>query len=431
MDHGQNMEVMNSRLRIAVVGAGIAGITAAHLLGKRHDVTLIERNTYLGGHTNTIVVHEESGQDVPVDTGFIVCNPKTYPMFYRLLAEWGVPLRDSNMSFGYFCDGSKLGYIGPSLREFLGQYKNFLKPAFLRMIVEQRRFNRLASADLDSGVLDDLSLGSYLDRIGATEYFQNNYLLPIAAAVWSSPDAGMLDFPANTFVRFLRNHGMLTPNHQPTWQTVVGGSHAYVQAFRSIFRGELLENSPVRAVLRNVDGVTIHFQQGDPRSFDHVVMAAHADETLALLGDATDDERRLLSAWSYHKNPTVLHTDASVLPPDRRLWASWNYRRSATASALSPVPITYYMNRLQGLKCKRDYFVTLNANDSIDPATVIYSVNYTHPAYTSRSFAAQREIKQLNGNHHTSFCGSYMGYGFHEDAVASAAAVAAKWGVAL
>jgi predicted NAD/FAD-binding protein len=425
------MEALNARLRIAVVGGGVAGITAAYLLGKKHDVTLIERNTYLGGHTNTIMVPEDSATEIAVDTGFIVCNPKTYPLFYRLLAEWGVALRDGDMSFGYYCERSKLGYIGPSLREFLGQYKNFLKPAFVRMIVEQRRFNRLASADLDSGVLDDLSLGSYLQRIGATEYFRNNYLLPIAAAVWSSPDAGMLDFPANTFVRFLRNHGMLTPNHQPVWQTVVGGSHAYVKAFRSQFSGELLENAPVRTVLRNANGITIQFRQGDSRSFDRVVMAAHADESLALLGDATDDEQRLLSAWSYHTNPTVLHTDASVLPPDRRLWASWNYQRKSTASPLSPVPITYYMNRLQGLKCKRDYFVTLNANDSIDPATVIYSVNYTHPAYTSRSIAAQHELKQLNGNRHTYFCGSYMGYGFHEDAVASAAAIAEKWGVTL
>jgi predicted NAD/FAD-binding protein len=249
--------------------------------------------------------------------------------------------------------------------------------------------------------------------------------------VWSSPDAGMLDFPAGTLVRFLGNHGLLTPNHQPTWQSVVGGSHEYVRAFRSKFKGEVLENSPVHAVLRNTGGVAIHFHQGDSRSFDRVVMAAHADETLALLGDATDDERRLLSAWSYHQNPTVLHTDASVLPPDRRLWASWNYRRSEAASALAPVPITYYMNRLQGLKCKRDYFVTLNAGDSIDPAAVIYSVNYTHPAYTSRSFAAQRELKQLNGSRHTFFCGAYLGHGFHEDAVASAAAIAEKWGVTL
>jgi predicted NAD/FAD-binding protein len=425
------MEAMSSRLRIAVVGAGIAGITAAYLLGKKHDVTLIERNAYTGGHTHTIVVREESGADVPVDTGFIVCNPKTYPRFYRLLGEWGVPLRDSDMSFGYFCDRSKLGYIGPSLREFLGQYRNFFKPAFLGMIVEQRRFNRRAAVDLDSGILDDLPLGSYLARIGATPYFQTHYLLPIAAAVWSSPDGGMLDFPAASFVRFLSNHGLLTPNRQPIWQTVVGGSHEYVRAFRLRFKGELLENSPVRNVVRNTQGVMIHFQQGDSRSFDRVVMAAHADESLALLGDATDDERRLLSAWSYHQNPTVLHTDASVLPSDRRLWASWNYRRREAASALSPAPITYYMNRLQGLRCQRDYFVTLNAGDAIDPAAVIYSVNYTHPAYTARSFAAQRELKQRNGSRHTFFCGSYMGYGFHEDAVASAAAIAEQWGVTL
>ena len=422
---------MSDRKRIAIVGAGVAGITAAWLIGKRHDVTLIERNDYVGGHTNTIDVREPSGAQVPVDTGFIVCNPVTYPQFYRLLAEWGVTLRDSDMSFGYCCEASGLGYVGPSLREFCRQYGNFFRLAFLRMLLEQRRFNRRASADLDCGRLDDTSLDVYLSRIGATDYFLTNYLLPIAAAVWSSPDAGMLQFPASTFIRFFRNHGLLDPSHAPTWQTVVGGSKAYVSAFRSKFKGEVISNAPVRAVERHDDRVTVHFHRGDSRSFDEVVMAAHADESLAMLADASGQERALLSAWTYHRNPTVLHTDASIMPANRRLWASWNYHRRTSQSADAPVPITYYMNRLQGLKSDRDYFVSLNAGDAIDPAKVIYSVNYTHPAYTSRSIQAQQELRRSNGTNRTHFCGSYMGYGFHEDAVASAASVAAKWGVTL
>ena len=422
---------MSDRRRIAVVGAGVAGITAAWLLGKRHDVTLIERNDYVGGHTNTIDVHEPSGAQVPVDTGFIVCNPRTYPHFYRLMAEWGVQLRDSDMSFGYYCETSGLGYIGPSMREFCRQYGNFFRLAFLRMILEQRRFNRRATADLDAGTLDDTPLESYLQRLGATPYFRNNYLLPMAAAVWSSPDAGMLQFPASTFIRFFHNHGLLDPGNAPTWQTVVGGSQAYVRAFRSRFKGEVLSNAPVRAVERRADGVSVHLKDGETKSFDYVVMAAHADESLAMLTDASGVERHLLSAWSYHHNPTLLHTDASIMPANRRLWASWNYHRRESQSADAPVSITYYMNRLQGLTCERDYFVSLNAGDTVDPAKVIYSVDYAHPAYTPRSIAAQAELKLLNGTNRTYYCGSYMGYGFHEDAVASAAAVAEKWGVTL
>ncbi len=422
---------MSAKLRIAVVGAGIAGITAAWLIGKKHDVTLIERNAYVGGHTNTIVVREPTGADVPVDTGFIVCNPKTYPLFYRLLAEWDVALRDSDMSFGYFRESSNLGYVGPSMREFCRQYKNFANPSFLRMILERRRFNRRAKEDLNSGALAEITLGSYLTQIGVTPYFQDNYLLPIAAAVWSSPDEGMLQFPATTFICFFENHGMLDPGRAPTWQTVVGGSQAYVRAFRSRFAGEVICNAPVRAVERRTDDVLIHCHDGQTKSFDHVVMAAHADESLAMLSDASAEERHLLSAWTYHRNPAILHTDAGVMPADRRLWASWNYYRRSSQSPQAPVPITYYMNRLQGLTSPRDYFVSLNAEAMVDPATVIYTAKYTHPGYSSRSIAAQRELKRLNGTNRTSFCGSYMGYGFHEDAVASAALVAEAWGVTL
>jgi predicted NAD/FAD-binding protein len=429
MDHDEGVDAMSFRLRIAIVGAGIAGITAAYLLGKRHNVTLIERNNYVGGHTNTIVVNEDSGIEVPVDTGFIVCNPRTYPLFYKLLAEWGVSLRDSDMSFGYFCDETRLGYIGPSLREFCRQYGNFLKPAFLRMILEQRRFNRRATTDLQRGNLGDLSLGQYLDHVGASDYFRDNYLLPLSAAVWSSPDADMLQFPAQTFLRFFHNHGLLDPDRMPTWQTVVGGSHAYVRAFRSKFTGEILSNSPVRAVGRSASGVSIHFENQLTRSFDRVVMAAHADETLAMLADATDEEKKLLSAWHYHRNSAQLHTDARVVPPNRRLWASWNYRRRERNAGKTPVSVSYYMNRLQGLTSPRDYFVTLNGGESVDPRSVIYSVVYTHPAYTSKSIEAQPKLKALNGMNNTCFCGSYLGYGFHEDAVASGVAAAEKWGV--
>jgi uncharacterized protein len=422
---------LTSSLRIAVVGGGIAGITAAHLLSRRHEVTLFERNDYVGGHTNTIVVDDGAGGELPVDTGFIVCNPKTYPLFYRLLKEWGVSLRDSDMSFGYYCERTGLGYVGPSLREFAGQFTNFFRPAFLGMIMEQRRFNRRALSDLAGGRVDGVTLGAYLDRVGASRYFKDNYLLPLAAAVWSSPDVGMLEFPARTFLRFIKNHGMLDLHERPTWQTVVGGSHAYVRAFRAGFKGRVLVNAPVRSVQRAADHIIVQCDGQAAMKFDRVVMAAHADESLAMLESPSDIERSLLSAWKYHRNRTVLHTDATVMPANRRLWASWNYLRRSAAAADVPVPITYYMNRLQGLRSKRDYLVTLNADDAIDPALVIYAADYTHPAYTSRSIEAQRELRALNGMQGTYFCGSYLGHGFHEDAVKSAVEVAGQMGVTL
>jgi len=425
------MDPVAPNLRIAVVGAGIAGITAAYLLGKRHDVTLIEKNNYIGGHTNTIAVVDEPRRTLPIDTGFIVCNPDTYPLFYRLLHEWGVTLRDSDMSFGYFCEQTRLGYVGPSLLGLLRGYRNTLSPAFLRLLLERRRFNRRASSDLNRGLLDHLRLDAYLERVGATPYFVKHYLLPLAAAVWSSPDADMLQFPARAFLQFLQNHGMLAVGRRPQWQTVVGGSQAYVRAFRSQFRGTIIENAPAHSITRQPDGVSVHLRQRDPMTFDHVVMAAHADESLAMLTDANEAERDLLSAWSYHRNTAQLHTDASVMPSNRRLWASWNYRSTQGGTSRAPVSVTYHMNRLQGLRSKRDYFVSLNAVGQVRPASVIYSVDYAHPAYTSRGVEAQGGLQRLNGSRRTHFCGSYMGYGFHEDAVASAVAVAGKLGVSL
>jgi uncharacterized protein len=425
------MDAMTSPLRIAVVGAGIAGITAAYVLGKRHEVTLFERHDFIGGHTNTRNVREPEGTVVPVDTGFIVCNPRTYPLFYRLLDEWGVARRDSDMSFGYYCEASRLGYVGPAWREFVQQYTNLFRWPFVRMILEQRRFNRRALDDLALDRVGATGLGDYLERVGSSPGFKQNYLLPLAASVWSSPDGNMLEYPAVTFLRFFKNHGMLDFRDRPVWQTVVGGSQTYVRAFRDKFRGEVRENAPVHAVRREDHRVLVQCENQPPIAFDRVVMAAHADESLAMLADPSDAERSLLSTWPYHRNHTVLHTDARVMPPSRKLWASWNYRRPRHGTGSSPVSITYYMNRLQGLQTKRDYFVTLNAGSSIDPATVIFTTEYTHPAFGLSSPHAQAAVRELNGTQGTYFCGSYLGHGFHEDAVASAIDVAAKLGVAL
>lgn len=418
------------QLNIAVVGGGIAGITSAYLLSKKHKVTLLERNAYVGGHTNTIAVPENDGA-LPVDTGFIVCNPKTYPNFYRLLDRWGVSLRDSDMSFGFTCQESGIGYAGPEMREFLKKPLNLLNPRLLGMIRTLRRFNRRAAADLENGSLIGLSLGEYLKKIGVNAFFIEHYLVPLAAAVWSSPDSDIARFPAETFIRFFSNHGLLDLHDRPTWQTVVGGSSAYIKAFRNQFNGCVFTDSPVDSVKRDPDGIIVTLKNQDSTRYDHVVLATHADESLALLVDASENERSALSSWSYHNNHVQLHTDDAVMPPDRRLWASWNYRRTSQTDVTAPVNITYFMNRLQGLQTQNNYFVSLNSKGAVDPGKVIYSVDYTHPAYTSESIESQQKIRSMNGTQNTWFCGAYMRYGFHEDGVVSATEVAEQFGIAL
>tara|TARA_R110002073_G_scaffold336260_1_gene531353 strand:- start:85295 stop:86569 length:1275 start_codon:yes stop_codon:yes gene_type:complete len=424
------METNERQLKIAIVGGGIAGITSAYLLAKKHKVTLFERNAYVGGHTNTIAVTEDA-QVLPIDTGFIVCNPKTYPNFYKLLAEWGVPLRDSNMSFGFYCDDTRVGYAGPEIREFLRKPTNLLNPKLLGMIRTQRRFNRRAAADLENGSLASLSLGDYLRKIGVNSFFIEHYLVPLAAAVWSSPDADISRFPAETFIRFFANHGLLEIRDRPTWQTVVGGSSAYIKAFRARFDGEVFTDSPVQSVQRDANGVLITLKDQQSRRFDHVVLASHADESFAMLVDPTESERSALSSWSYQDNHVQLHTDSKVMPSDRRLWSSWNYRRHSCSDDTTPVNITYYMNRLQGLQTTQNYFVTLNSKQIVDPKKVIYSVDYTHPVYTSRSIDSQKQLRSINGTQNTWFCGAYMRYGFHEDAVVSARDVASHFGITI
>jgi len=418
-------------MSVAVVGGGVAGVTAAYLLGKRYDVTLFEANDYVGGHTNTIECPGPDGSVIPVDTGFIVCNPLNYPRFYKLLGEWGVELRDSDMSFGYCDPRAGLGYMGPSIGEFLQKPANLLRLAFVKMLLEQRRFNRKALADLEAGRLDGLSLGQYLDRIHASDFFVKHYLVPLSASVWSSPDTDMLAFPARTFIRFFANHCLLQLSRFPRWQTVFGGSYTYLKRFRERFAGTIHTNAPIQSVARDADGVTVRPRGGEAHRFDRVVLAAHADQSLSMLDQPTADERRLLGAWRYHENIATLHTDASVMPPDRRIWASWNYYRRPDAAPDKPVPITYWMNRLQGLDAEHDYLVSLNLPDDVAPGTLIRKINYTHPCYTAEAVDAQPGIRALSGTDRTYFCGSYLGYGFHEDAVSSAVDVAEAMGVSL
>lgn len=428
---GEQVLVEERPLRVLVVGGGVAGITAAYVLSRRHHVTLLERNDYLGGHTNTRVVKDPLNPELPVDTGFIVCNPRNYPNFYRFLDQLGLRRQDSDMSFGFSCERTGLQYLGPSVAEFIKAPGNLLNPRFVAMILEQRRFNKRALRDLRTGQLGELPLGEYLKEVGASTYFFENYLAPLIGSIWSAPDSNALEFPALSFFTFFNNHGMLELSKRPQWQTVVGGSHSYIKAFIKGFSGELRLQSAASSLRRSAEGVILRSEGRGEERFDKVVIATHADEALKLLEDPSDDERSALGSWSYSKNRTVLHTDRRVLGPSKRLWAAWNYRRRVASTADSPVAITYYMNKLQRLNAKRDYFVTLNCSDQIDPKSIVYEVEYTHPIYTPASPRSQQAIRRLNGERSTFFCGAYMRYGFHEDAVHSALDVTRALGLDL
>jgi predicted NAD/FAD-binding protein len=410
---------------VAVVGGGVAGIVSAHELAKAGwDAVLFERNAYVGGHTSTVTIPSGHDEGLPVDTGFIVMNERTYPNFHRFLAELGVKWRWSDMSFGYHDANTGLQYAGTDLSGLFAQRRNLLRPRFLGMLRQFARFGSEARKDLESGALAGVTLGAYLSERGYSRYFMDHYAVPMGAAIWSTGLVEMLEFPAETFVRFFKNHGLLSVTDRPRWQTVVGGSHAYVKAFLARFPGRVAKDAPVERVRREDGGAVVTARGRAPERFDRVVIAAHADEALALLSDPSEDEKRLLGAWSYARNRTVLHTDEAFLPPNRRAWASWNYRRERGEDGAAAVSVTYHMNRLQGLDSRREYLVTLNPRVEPRAGTVIREFLYMHPTYSFSSLRSQAELPTLNGVRSTWFCGSYFGYGFHEDAVRSALAVA-------
>jgi predicted NAD/FAD-binding protein len=418
-------------LNIAVIGGGVAGIVAAYLLQRRHRVTLYEKNDYLGGHTHTITIPAGPDAGTPVDTGFIVLNDRTYPLFNRFLDQLNVPILASDMSFSYYCQASGFQYASHSLNGMFAQRRNLINPGFLRMLLEILRFNRTASRELAAGRLVSLTLGSFLRQFHFSPRFRERYIIPMAAAIWSSPDEDIADFPMETFARFFSNHGLLTVSDQPQWYVVKGGSQAYVAAFRAQFEGDIVLNADIAGIRRAGDSVTITTAGGDQRHLDHVVIATHADEALQLLADPTEDEKRLLGPWRYSRNRVILHSDPRFMPSNPRAWASWNYAREVGASPRTPVTLTYHMNRLQRLDTQAPYFVTLNPNREIEERHVVTRLVYTHPMFDFASLATQPQLAQLNGRNRTSFCGSYFGYGFHEDAVRAANRAVEAFGVGL
>lgn len=415
------------RLNIAIVGTGIAGMSSAWLLAQAHDVTLYERDERIGGHSNTVLVPNRHGGNTPVDTGFIVYNDRNYPNLTALFEYLDVPTKDSEMSFAASLDGGAVEYSGSDLNGLLGQRSNLLRPRFWRMMSDLLRFYRQAPAFLSEPGADDISLGEYLERGGYRQAFVEDHLLPMAAAIWSTTVAETRDYPAAAFIRFFESHGLLSIADRPQWRTVDGGSREYVQRLTAIY-GDRIRFAGVRAVERQADGIVVHDDKGGEQKFDHVVIAAHADEAHAMLHDPDPLEERLLGRWRYTRNRAVLHRDASLMPRRRRVWSSWNFIGDGGGAANSELCITYWMNRLQTLDPAEPLFVTLNPVKEPAAGSILGEFEYTHPFYDCAALSAQRELWSLQGRRRTWFCGSYFGYGFHEDALQSGLAVAEQLG---
>jgi predicted NAD/FAD-binding protein len=408
---------------VAVIGAGISGLAAAYYLSRKFDVHLFEKDTRLGGHTNTVMVESSQGP-LAVDTGFIVHNDKTYPNFCRLRAELGVATAPSDMSFAVYSPETNFEYSSRGASGFFADRMNAIRPRHWFLLREIMRFNREAPRLLATD--DDIALGEFVEEGRYSAAFLERYLYPMASAVWSmSPDAATR-FPARTLVQFFANHGMLGIDTHPRWKVIRGGSCRYLDPITEPIHGKIDISAGIQSVTRNESRVTIRFAERPERHFDHVVFACHGDQVLPLLADPTDTERDVLSNFTTTRNETVLHTDSSLLPRRRNARASWNYHIGSRGR----VTVTYHMNRLQGFDLPEDYCVTLNADGRIDPSKVIRRIVYHHPLYTREAIRAQARWAEISGAHRTHYCGAYWHYGFHEDGVNSALRVARALGVA-
>ena len=417
----------------AVVGSGVAGLTAAHLLQRTHDVTLFETDDRLGGHAHTHDVLTPDGRVVPIDSGFIVHNERTYPNLLRLFADLGVQTQPTEMSMSITCEGCGLEYAGArGLTGLFAQPRRAGSAAYLRMLTEVRRFHAQARRLLDHSDsapgtdVDGLTLGTFLALGGYSAYFVQHFMIPVVSCVWSAGAGLSLQYPAAYLFRFLDNHGMLSITGSPEWRTVTGGSRTYVERAAKGLRA-VQTGAGIRTLTRHADGVELIDADGQRHAADAVVVATHPDQALALLGNPTDAERAVLGAFEYSTNETLMHTDDRVLPAARRARASWNYRMTGCALTDDAVQVSYWMNRLHDFDEEVDYLVTLNAADRIDPDTVLRRMVYEHPIYTGASVAAQRRLPELTTGR-TAFAGAYHGWGFHEDGCASGVRAAEHFG---
>ena len=413
--------------KIAVVGTGIAGMASAWLLSQRYEVLLIDKNVYIGGHTNTVNVnHPETDVVTAVDTGFIVYNEPNYPHLVGLFDTLGVATRPTSMTFSASILDSGLEYAGNNFDTLFAQRRNLASPRFIKLVYDIVKFNKHAKELIQqkNHAREDLTLGDFLSELNIGQAMQNDYLLPMAAAIWSCPPQQMRAFPAKSFAQFFNNHGLLNISDRPQWRTVIGGSQRYVEKLIASFSGEVITGNGVKQVERSTDCVTLTLEDGQQYVVDQVVLATHADEALATLSKSSDQEKLVLSAFRYQNNDTYLHTDAALMPKHPKVWSCWNYLAERSGESLPSVSISYWMNALQGLEDSQDYFVSLNPIHAIDPDKIIQRIHYEHPVFDTQAMASQPLLASLQGQNRTWFAGSYFGYGFHEDALRSAVAVA-------
>jgi predicted NAD/FAD-binding protein len=412
-------------LKIAVIGSGISGLVSAHLLSRRNDVVLFESDARIGGHTHTVDVAED-GRDVPIDTGFIVFNQRTYPNFVKLLGQLDVAWKESDMSFSVRSDKRDFEYGSPALGALFAQKRNLVDPRFHRMLYDVFRFYREARELLDEGT--EVPLLDWLEARGYSRGFVEDHLLPLVGSVWSSSCQGVREFPARFLARFFENHGFLEATRAFPWLTIEGGSRQYVRAILGGFGGEVRTGSPVERITRG-DGVEVKVAGQAPERFDHAVLAVHADQALRMLADPSPLETELLGQFPYRANRVRLHADDRVMPRRKKAWASWNYHLDDAGS--DGATVTYWMNRLQSPKARRDYFVTLNREGAVAADQTLLEISYDHPVFSPSGVTAQKRHGELLGHRDTSYCGAYWRNGFHEDGVVSALSVCERFGEVL
>lgn len=413
-------------MRIGVVGSGIAGLSSAWLLGQRHQVTLFEANDYLGGHAHTVDV-ELQGQQFPVDTGFLIFNHQTYPHLTALFDHLKVATHPSNMSFSVSIDQPQLEWAGHNLATLFAQRRNVFRPTFIHMLADMLRFNKEVPAELTAGT--SISLGAFLDQRGYSAAFRNWYLLPMTAAIWSCPTKQMLDYPLASFARFFVNHGLLQIHNRPQWHTVSAGSREYVRRMAMELTDVRLQ-TPVWAIARDEDGIWISTARGGREHYDKLVFACHPDQALRILGSqASSAEQEILGTIRYQPNRVVLHTDPRLLPKRRKLWSAWNYAASNLQDQQAPVCVNYWLNAIQSLPTQTPVILSLNPVHEPQAQHVLAEYQYDHPMFNTAALKAQSQLCVLQGWQHTWYCGAWTGYGFHEDGLRSALALAQAFDV--
>lgn len=415
-------------MKIAVIGSGISGNAAAWALSRDHEVTLYEKRERAGGHSATVDV-DYDGTTIPVDTGFIVYNTDNYTLLTRMFDYLKVSTQETSMSFAVSLDDGSFEWCGSGLRQIFAQRRNLFSPGFLLMLNDIFRFNTLAKRDLDAGVLCGMSLGDYITQRGFSERLRDDYIVPMTAAIWSTPAAQMLDFPAESLVRFLDNHRLIH-NKRPLWRTVTGGSRTYVSRLLADFQGEVLLGTGVEKILRHEDNVWISDTRGQTTRFDGVVMATHSDQALLAIGDADADERAVLGAVAYRPNRVWLHRDPSLMPRRRGAWAAWNYIGNRGRRDNRDITVTYWMNRLQNIDERYPLFITLNPRHEPHPDLTFATFDYSHPQFDADALAAQEQLPAIQGHRNTWYCGAWTRHGFHEDGLASGLHVASLLGSA-